>query len=258
MPRFHCPLTFQPGESLSLPIAAARHVQVLRLQPGDAITLFGALDAATHANADPRTHGEFDATIQSMGRADVQVLVGRYHAVSREANVDVHLALGVPAGDRMEWMVEKATELGAVSIQPLVTQRALLRMDIERARKKVRHWQVVAVAACEQCGRNRVPKVHDFMDLEHWLDSSAQRGHAGARWLLVPDAAQGSLGQARQALKELPLPSVLALSGPEGGLAPQESEAARQAGFIPVVLGPRILRAETAPLALLAALTSDR
>ncbi len=238
-------------------MAAARHVQVLRLQPGDGITLFGALDDAL-GGADWPQDAEFDATIQRIGRADVQVLVGQHRAVSREAGVNVHLAVGVPAGERMEWMIEKATELGVASIQPLATQRALLRLDVERARKKARHWQAVAVAACEQCGRNRVPQVQVIMDLARWLESPAQREHEGARWLLTPDAPQGSLARARRALQGQNQPSVLALSGPEGGLAAHEDEGARQAGFSPVGLGPRVLRAETAPLALLAALTLDQ
>jgi 16S rRNA (uracil1498-N3)-methyltransferase len=258
VPRFHCPLALRPGASLCLPRAAARHVQVLRLQPGDAITLFGALDDRTCGAVDSPAGGEFSATIQNMGRADVQVLVGQYRAVSRESDLAVHLAVGVPAGERMEWLVEKATELGAASIQPLLTQRALLRLDLERARKKTRQWQAVAVAACEQCGRNLVPRIYDMLDLANWLESPAQCGHAGARWLLAPDAPQGSLAQAQRLLQgQSPCP-LLVLSGPEGGLGAQEDEAARRAGFLPIGLGPRILRAETAPLALLAALTLVR
>jgi 16S rRNA (uracil1498-N3)-methyltransferase len=257
-PRFHCPLPLEPGESVSLPMAAARHVQVLRLQPGDVITLFGALDEKSSGGAEALAGGEFAASIQNMGRADVRVLVGQYRAVSREAEVKVHLALGVPAGERMEWMVEKATELGAASIQPLVTQRALLRLDLERARKKARHWRAVAVAACEQCGRNRVPQIHDMLDLVGWLASPAQIGHEGARWLLAPDAPLGSLAQARRLLQGQDLRPVWVLSGPEGGLAALEDEAARRAGFVPIGLGPRILRAETAPLAALVALTLGR
>ena len=247
MPRFHCPLALAPGQCIALPADAVRHVQVLRLQPGAAITLFGAL------NAPPDS--EFDARIQSIGRSQVQVLVGAAQRVSREAALSVHLAVGVPAGERMDWLVEKATELGAASIQPLITQRAVLRLQGERAVKKARHWQAVAIAACEQCGRNQAPVVHPIADLAPWLDALAPPSSAALRCLLAPGAAAQSLAQLRSRLREHAAPSVWALSGPEGGLTSQEEEAAVQKDFVAVNLGPRILRAETAPLALLASLT---
>lgn len=247
LPRFHCPLPLAMGLSLDLPPDAARHVQVLRLQPGDALTLFGALDAAPDS--------EFEARIQSIGRSNVQVLVGATQQVSREAALSVHLALGVPAGERMDWLVEKATELGAASIQPLVTQRAVLRLQGERAIKKTRHWQAVAIAACEQCGRNRVPVVHPLVALAPWLDALTPPAPDSLRCLLAPDAPAQSLTQLQHSLREQAAVAVWALSGPEGGLTDQEEEAARQKGFVAVNLGPRVLRAETAALALLAKLT---
>ena len=149
MPRFYCPMPLSKGAALQLPGGAARHVQVLRLQPGGTITLFNG-----------ESGGEFDATITHMGRSDVQVQVGQHHAVEREAGLAVHLAVGMPANDRMDWLVEKATELGVASIQPLMTERSVLRLSGERADKKVAHWHSVAIAACEQCGGNRVPLLH--------------------------------------------------------------------------------------------------
>ena len=146
MPRFFCPAVLTPGAPLDLPPGPARHVQVLRLQPGDTITLFNG-----------ETGGEFDATISHMGRSDVRVVVGAHHAVQREASRAVHLVLGMPANDRMDWLVEKATELGVASIQPLMTERSVLRLSGERADKKVAHWHSVAIASCEQCGALTLP-----------------------------------------------------------------------------------------------------
>ncbi len=235
MPRIHCPSPLAAGSTLSLPAGAARHVQVLRLQPGDALTLFNG------------EGGEFEATVTQMGRSEVQVSVGAHHAIEREAAQAVHLAVVMPANDRMDWLVEKAAELGATSIQPLVSARSVLRLQGERAAKKAAHWQAVAVAACEQCGRNRVPTVHAVADLAPWLARPAQ-ADAGLRLLL-------SLREGARTLRQLaPAAAVTLLNGPEGGLAPEEEDLAIAAGFAPLTLGPRVLRAETAPLAALAAL----
>jgi 16S rRNA (uracil1498-N3)-methyltransferase len=145
------------GAELSLPEGTARHVQVLRLQPGHQITLFNGQG------------GEWDATITRMGRSDVDVSLGAHRPDEREAGRAVQLALGMPANERMDWLVEKATELGAASLQPLHTSRSVLRLAGERADKKQKHWQSVAVAACEQCGGNRVPPVAPVQDIAAWL-----------------------------------------------------------------------------------------
>ena len=230
MPRFHCPTPLHTGLSLSLPAGAARHVQVLRTQPGDVITLFNG------------EGGEFDATVTRMGRSDVDVEVGAHRAVEREAARAVHLLVGITANERMDWLVEKATELGVASITPLVAERSVLKLKGERADKKLAHWQGVAVAAAEQCGRNRVPTVHAAVTLKEWL----VRAEAGERWVL-------SLSEGTQALSAMAGSApVTVLSGPEGGLSPSEEANALAAGFVPVTLGPRVLRAETAPLAVLA------
>jgi 16S rRNA (uracil1498-N3)-methyltransferase len=234
MPRFHCPVPLATGQVLDLPPGAARHVQVLRLQPGVQITLFNG------------EGGEFEATIEQMGRSDVRVQVGAHDTVEREARHRITLALGVPANERMDWLVEKATELGAAAIQPLLTERTVLRLAGERAAKRVAHWQAIAIAACEQCGRNRVPAIHPVQDLREWLQ----------RLPAASDAARLMLALRVEAR---PLPEafdtpVTVLSGPEGGLAPGEEDAAIHAGFRPVTLGPRVLRAETAPVALLSRL----
>ena len=238
MPRFHCPVPLTPGDEIALPPGAARHVQVLRMQPGDAITLFhGSIDGPG---------GEFEATVTRMGRSEVLARIGTHHAVEREAARAVHLLAGITANERMDWLVEKATELGVASITPLLAERSVLKHKGERAEKKLAHWQAVAVAACEQCGRNRVPTLHPAQTLADWLQAPPQDGQ---RLLLslrpgtqpLHAAAPGHTG-------------LVFLSGPEGGLSGTEEDLALAHGFAPVTLGPRVLRAETAPLAALAAL----
>ena len=248
MPRFYCPAPLATGTELDLPAGAARHVQVLRLQPGDSITLFNGTAG-----------GEFDATITRMGRSDVGVRIGAHHAVEREPLRAMHLAVGMPANDRMDWLVEKATELGVASIQPLMTERSVLRLSGERAEKKVAHWQSVAIAACEQCGGNRVPVVHPVLGLAAWLKAQAataqtSAAHTGAL-LLSLRAGTRALQVAIDAMAphsaDAPSAPLTFLSGPEGGLSTAEEDATIAQGFAPVTLGPRVLRAETAALAAL-------
>jgi 16S rRNA (uracil1498-N3)-methyltransferase len=257
MPRFHCPTALTPGLLLNLPDGAARHVQVLRLQPGDDITLFdGVADSGGQ-------FGEFAATVTQMGRSHVQVEVGAWTPTEREAHRDVHLAVGMPANERMDWLVEKAAELGAASIQPLMTERSVLRLSGERATKKQLHWQSVAVAACEQCGGNRVPVVHPILTLQDWFKLRASNpAPGGLACLLSLQSASNDLRQTLAQHDAAPAPangartnsSVTFLSGPEGGLSPAEEQVALSQGFQPVTLGQRVLRAETAALAALSTL----
>lgn len=237
-PRFFIDRPLRAGEPLALPASTARHVQVLRLQPGAPIVLFNGAG------------GEWHATVAQMGRSDVTVQIGAHADVDRELALPVTLALGMPANDRMDALVEKATELGVAVIQPLLCERSVLRLAGERAHKKVAHWQAVAQAACEQSGRTRVPQVAPVATLTDWLRETAPNG--AACWVLsLTDAAT-------PAAAALPPAGVVCLSGPEGGLAPAEEQAARMAGFIAVSLGARVLRADTAPLALLAHLALSR
>jgi 16S rRNA (uracil1498-N3)-methyltransferase len=240
MPRFHCPTPLHTGDVISLPAGAARHVQVLRMQPGDGITLFGG----------GPNGGEYEATIEHMGRSDVRVLVGAHFALERESQRQVHLIVGVPANDRMDWLVEKATELGVASIQPVMTERSVLRLSGERADKKRAHWQAVAVAACEQCGRNQVPVVHEVMGLNAWL--AAQKVNSESlRYLLSLRPETKALNTLVGTSTAAAATEVTFLSGPEGGLSKAEEDAALAKGFQPVSLGNRVLRAETAGLAAL-------
>ena len=238
MPRFHCPVPLSAGAEIDLPAGAARHVQVLRLQPGHTITLFeGAQDGAG---------GEWQATILRMGRSDVQVRVDSHTLTARENARPVHLLAGITANERMDWLVEKATELGVTSITPLLAERSVLKLKGERGDKKRSHWQAVAVAACEQCGRNRVPVIHEALSLAQWLHKQGT-DTTGVRAVL-------SLAEGTQPLQQVltaPDQPVYFLSGPEGGLSATEETLARAQGFVPVTLGARVLRAETAPLAAL-------
>jgi len=222
-----------PGE-LSLPASAARHVQVLRLQPGSPITLFGG------------SGPEWQAEVVAMGRSEVRVQLHAAQQVQRELAQAVTLCVVMPANDRMDALVEKATELGATAVQPLMSERSVLRLSGDRALKKVAHWQGVAVAAAEQCGRARVTQIAPVQTLVAWLAALPPASEAQRRWLLSPTAARPLRELAQREAAQ-----TWVLSGPEGGLSPAEEEAARARGFDAVQLGPRILRADTAPLAVL-------
>lgn len=218
----------EPGQAFDLPPGAARHVQVLRAQPGTRLALF-----------DGREDAEWEAEVTAMGRSQVGVRLLSRRAVQAELAHAVLLAVVMPANDRMDFLVEKATELGATAIQPLMSERSVLRLAGERADKKRAHWQGVAQAAAEQCGRVRVPRIHPVQALSAFLNARPP----GLCWVASPGAARAALPAAG---------ALTLLSGPEGGLAEAEQRAAEAAGFAPIGLGPRVLRADTAPLALLA------
>jgi 16S rRNA (uracil1498-N3)-methyltransferase len=240
MPRLFLPQPFVAGTTLSLTPAAARHVQVLRLQPGQGLSVFNGADGC-----------DWPAEIVRMGRHAVDVRIGVGVPVDRELPCAVTLALGVPANDRMDALVEKAGELGAAAIQPLICDRSVLRLSADRAEAKRRHWSAVAAAASEQCGRARITEVLAVRSFASWV---AGEGPAGCERQVVLsldpsalDAASALRGDAASGLR-----SVLVLSGPEGGLSDEEEGAAVARGLVRVGLGPRVLRADTAPLALLA------
>lgn len=235
LPRVYLPTPLCADEALDLPANATRHLQVLRLQPGAAITLFDGRG------------GEWRASVTRIGRSVVQAQVHEHLARESEAAVAVTVALVMPANDRMDALVEKATELGVAAIVPLLSDRSVLRLGGERAERRQAHWQAIAVAACEQCGRNRLPLILPVQALATWLGGLAPAAPEAPRLLLgwrdaIPWAqASGRVGSA-----------VTLLSGPEGGFTAPEEDAARLRGFVTTQLGPRVLRADTAPLACLA------
>jgi 16S rRNA (uracil1498-N3)-methyltransferase len=242
MPRIHTPQDLSSGASVQLDASAARHVQVLRMQPGDDLTLFNGQG------------GEFEAKVTLMGRSQVDVQLGLHHATEREAARQVHLAIGMPANERMDWLIEKATELGAASIQPLMSERSVLRLSGERAEKKTAHWQAAAIAACEQCGRNRIPTIFSPISYQKWLLAFIESARS-APDLIVRKAILSLHPQAIPAARwaeQHAGSALLCLAGPEGGFSPAEEQAALEAGFAPISLGSRTLRSETAPLAALA------
>jgi 16S rRNA (uracil1498-N3)-methyltransferase len=234
--RLYFPGDLVAGSTCVLPPVQAHHAaRVLRLRAGDGVTLF---------NGDG---GEYASVIAGTSRDRVLLDVGPRVEIDREAALRVTLAQAISGGERMDFTVQKAVELGVVEIQPLASARSVVRLAAERAERRVAHWQTVAIHACEQCGRNRVPGVAAVAPLLEWLAGAAHATGA-LRVLLSP--------RARLRLRDLPRPqgSVALLAGPEGGLTPEEERAAEQSGYRPVRLGPRVLRTETAAITALAAM----
>jgi 16S rRNA (uracil1498-N3)-methyltransferase len=231
--RFFVDTALRGGMQLVLPEAADRHARVRRVQPGDAVVLFDGQGS------------DWRAEVQAVGRRDIDVLVQHAQPAAPEAAVAVRLAVVVPANERMDTVVEKATELGAVAVQPLLSERSVLRLHGERADRRRQHWQGIVRAASEQCGRGRLMAIEPVQELAPWL-AALPSADDDSRWLL------GFAADARMPAQQPRPRRLTSLSGPEGGLTPAEEALARQHGFVPVSLGPRVLRADTAPLALLA------
>ena len=217
---------------MELPADTSRHIQVLRLQPGAAITLFDGRG------------GEYEACILQMGRHTVAARIDTHQTLERESAVYSHIVIGMPANERMDWLVEKATELGVARITPLMTAHGVLRLNAERAHKRQLHWLGIAQAACAQSGRNTLPQIDVPQSWSAWL-STLPQDDSGSRWILSLSAASMPLNALAQTQR------VVLLSGPEGGLSREEETQALERGFLPVRLGARVLRAETAPLAVL-------
>ena len=236
IPRLFVDLPLVAGARITLPESASHHAtRVLRLGAGDAVTVF-----------DGRS-GEYDATIARSSRGAVEVDVGAHAAVDRESTLAIELGQGICKGDRMDLVVQKATELGVRALRPVVCRRTVVKLDSARAERRVAHWRAIAVHAAQQSGRTRVPEVAGVEDLDTWLERSG--GSPGV--VLSPYA-----GVSLSAFLSPPPPDhpVRLLVGPEGGLAPQEIERARVAGFTALRLGPRVLRTETAALVALCVL----
>ncbi len=234
-PRFYCPPPLPHSGAYELPSEAAHHAsRVLRLRAGDAVQIFDG-----QGNA-------FDAIIAAIDGKHVLLSDLQPVGTQHEAGLHVVLAQAMSTSDKMDWVVQKATELGAAEIVPVQTQRSVAKLAGDRAEKRAEHWRSVTISACEQCGRNTQPRMSPPQDLGKWLEE--MRVAPGAKFILLPDGA-GTL-QAQQR----PEGRVTLLIGPEGGFTADEAKAAQQAGFVPILLGPRVLRTETAAIAGIAAL----
>lgn len=236
LPRFYCPeLSGIPGQRCALPKAAAHHaVRVLRLRPGEGLVVFNGAGDAWEA----RLESETEITLQAVASGPAAPPFA------------ITLLQALPSGDKMDWVVQKAVELGVHRIQPVAASRCVVKLSGDRAEKRVQHWQDVAIGACEQSGRNDVPVIAPILTLDKALAALAEDGHARS-YVLSPEASSPRL-------RDLPAPSVgesvALMIGPEGGWADEELLAAQRAGVAALRLGPRVLRTETAGLAAIAAI----
>lgn len=236
MPRFHLAQPLAIGQLVDLPPEVAHHVNVIRLEPGAPLTLF---------NGDG---GEYAAVLHDVGKKRATAEVRAFDAREAELPYPVTLAQALPEGTKMDWIIEKAVELGVAAVQPLAARRCVVRLSKERAEKKMEHWQGVIVAASEQSGRNRLAGLAEPMDLRDWLGQAP----AAQRILLSPRA---TISLADWTRAQPPQPVCL-MVGPEGGFTDEEEALAIQHGALALSAGPRILRTETAALAVLAVLAA--
>lgn len=246
IPRFYCPGELCPGQVIELPANIAHHAaRVLRLEQGDKLALFNGKG------------GEFRAAVTRIGKHSAAALVDQHLDIERESRLDITLVQAVCASEKMDWIVQKAVELGVSRIQPLATKYSVVKLSGERVERRVNHLQKVAISACEQCGRNRVPQVLPLGSFHGWLGTQVARCknlNDGPRsdlcFLLLPAAKK----RLRDFSQSSGIEAAILLVGPEGGFARDEEEAAHVAGFIPLRLGDRILRTESAALAAVAAM----
>ncbi|SFC03921.1 16S rRNA (uracil(1498)-N(3))-methyltransferase [Massilia yuzhufengensis] len=236
MPRFYCPAPLATGATVDLPESVAHHLHVVRMQPGAALTLFDGRG------------GQYAAVLADIGKKRASATVLAHEAVEVELPYAVTLAQGLPEGAKMDWIIEKAVELGVAALQPLAAQRSVVRLSGERAEKRHAHWLGVIEAASEQCGRNRLAQLAPVSDFQRWL--AAASAAPQPRILLSPRATTSLAAWAKDGG-----PRALTLMvGPEGGFTREEEEAALAAGALALSVGPRVLRTETAALAALAML----
>jgi 16S rRNA (uracil1498-N3)-methyltransferase len=234
-PRFYCPPPLPLSTNYELPPEAAHHAsRVLRLRIGDEVQIFDGLGNA------------LDATINSI--QGKHVVLGNLQTCMGQPESGLHIVLAqaMCSSDKMDWIVQKATELGAAGIIPVQTQRSVARLVGARAEKRAEHWRNVTVSACEQSGRNSLPQLHSPQDLGVWLNE--MRHIPASKFILLPGGASNLQSQSK------PEAQAVLLIGPEGGFTTYEANVAQQAGFVPVLLGPRVLRTETAAIAGIAAL----
>ncbi|MBS1186831.1 MAG: rRNA methyltransferase [Burkholderiaceae bacterium] len=236
MPRFYCALPLVAGATVPLPPEIVRHLHVLRLTEGDGITLFDG------------NGGEYAAKLASIDKKHASAALGAHSPREAELPFALTLAQALPEGSKMDWIVEKAVELGVAAIQPLAAQRSVVKLSGERAEKRRDHWQAIIVAASEQCGRNRLARLEPLTDFSRWMAQPSVE----PRILFSPRATQTLAGWARE---HQPQPVTLAI-GPEGGFSPEEEAAAVANGATLLSLGERVLRTETAGMAAVSMLAA--
>lgn len=236
MPRFYCNQPLAIGEIVELPDHVAHHVQVLRLAAGDHITLFNGAG------------GEYTGTLAAVEKKRARAEIKLFSAREAELPYAVTLAQALPETSKMDWIIEKAVELGVTAIQPLAAQRCVVRLSAERAARKLTHWQGIILSAAEQSGRNRLPHLAEPVNFNDWIG----RQDLHLRILLTPGAEQPLSDWARHH----PPQSVALMIGPEGGFTDAEESMACRQGVLPLSMGARVLRTETAALAALAALNA--
>jgi 16S rRNA (uracil1498-N3)-methyltransferase len=236
MPRFHCPQPLAIGAVIELAPETAHHIHVLRLAIGENITLFNGQG------------GEYIATMISIEKRRAAAEIKAFSPREAELPYAITLAQALPEGTKMDWIIEKAVELGATAIQPLSAQRCVVRLSEERAAKKNDHWNGIITSAAEQCGRNRLPHLAELVNFERWVTQP----NLHRRLMLTPRATQSLSDWARHQ----PAQSVTLIIGPEGGWSDQEEKMACDHGVVPLSIGARVLRTETAGLAALAALNA--
>jgi 16S rRNA (uracil1498-N3)-methyltransferase len=235
MPRFYCPPPLPQDGTFDLPPDAAHHAsRVLRLREGTPVQIFDGIGNERHG------------VIAETGGKRVTVTGITAVEADRESPLKTLLAQALSSSEKMDWVVQKATELGVTEIQPLDTERSVARLSAERAAKRLEHWQQVAISACEQCGRNTLPLIHPPLDIMAWLQQT--RSATGTKFILLPQGVASLQAQTK------PQVSVTLLIGAEGGFTQAESDSALLCGFTPIRLGARVLRTETAAVAGLAAL----
>ncbi len=238
--RFYHPDEIATGQLVTLSDTNQRHAaQVLRLKKGDAVTLFNGCG------------GEFSAHIEQANKSGTTVLVGAYHDTDRESPLSIELAQAICVNEKMDWIIQKAVELGVTRIQPVSTARSIVHLSGERASKRQQHWQKIAVSACEQCGRNYVPLISPLITLPEWLSrKKADKSPDDLSLMLSTTATQSLHGIAKPSADA----NLALVIGPEGGFTPEEEAAVLHTGFIPLRLGKRILRTESAALAAITAI----
>ncbi|MDG2018153.1 MAG: 16S rRNA (uracil(1498)-N(3))-methyltransferase [Porticoccaceae bacterium] len=235
IPRVYSPQPLSIGDCIELEAGAARHLtSVLRMTSGQPVCLFNGRG------------GEYSGELVEAKKGKASVAINHFADVDRESPLCIHLAIGISRGERMDWIMQKATELGVSEITPLFTERCEVKLSGDRLGKKVRHWQQVAISACEQSQRNSVPQINNPILLEQWQ----QHCEASLKLVLHHRSAK-SLGEMSPPSGEIAL-----LIGPEGGLSEREIEQATSFDFLPLAIGPRVLRTETAPLAAISILQS--